>query len=211
MYRFLALALMLPLLVSAQTQNTLTDAEKADGFQLLFDGKSLDGWKVNEAANKVARVEEGKIIAAGPRAHIFYVGDVSGGKFTNFEFRAKVFIHPGSNSGIYFHAKYQNKGWPLAQGYEAQVCSNNYRDPKKTGSVYGYKNLDKSAAPDGEWFDYSIKVQGNKIETIINGKSAATHTDSAAKPRLLGGTFALQCHDPKSIVEYHTIRVKVND
>jgi hypothetical protein len=207
MYRLLALALLLPLFAGAQ--NTLTDDEKAAGFQLLFDGKSFDGWKINEAHNKKARVQDGKIIAAGNRAHIFYVGDVEGGKFTNFEFRAKVFIQPGSNSGIFFHAKYQDKGWPLAQGYEAQICSDKFRDPKKTGSIYNYVNLDKSAAPDGEWFDYTIKVEGSKIQTIVNGKLAAEHSDSAEKPRLLGGTFALQCHDPKSVVEYHTIRVKV--
>lgn len=207
--RYVLILALLPLLALAQAPNTLTDAEKSEGFQLLFDGKTLDGWKVNEGHNTKARVEDGKIIAAGKRAHVFYVGDVSEGKFTNFEFRAKVFIHPGSNSGIYFHAKYQDRGWPLAQGYEAQVCSNNYRDPKKTGSVYGYKNLDKSAAPDGEWFDYTIKVVGDNIQTIINGKLAAEHTDSADKPRLKGGTFALQCHDPKSVVEYHSIRVKL--
>lgn len=192
-------------------KNALTKKEKEEGFKLLFNGKDLKGWKVSENP-KSTKVENGNIICQGKRAHVWYVAD--GGpkdhpKFKNFEFRAKVYIHPNSNSGIYIHNVYTEKGWPLSQGYEAQVCSNGYRDPKKTGSVYNYKNLSKSAAPDEKWFDYTIIVKGRTVQTIINGKLAAEYTEPDDKPtRLKGGTFALQCHDPKSKVEYHTIRVR---
>jgi hypothetical protein len=191
-----------------QKKNTLTAAEKKEGFKLMFDGKSMKGWKLNENP-KSAQVKDGNLVTHGKRAHLYYVGDGKDNQFTNLELRAKVKIHPSSNSGIYVHVKWHDNGWPIAQGYEAQVCSNDYRDPKKTGSIYNFKNLGKSAVPDGEWFDYKVTVKGRTITTTLNGKVAATYTEPKDKPtRLKGGYIALQCHDPKSTVEYHTLRVK---
>ena len=191
-----------------QKKNTLTAEEKKQGFILMFDGKSLKGWKMNENP-KSAHVKGGHIITKGQRGHLYYVGDGKKNQFKNMELRAKVKIHPSSNSGIYINIKWHDKGWPLAQGYEAQVCSNDYRDPKKTGSVYGFLNLGKSAVPDGQWFDYTVKVEGRTVTTMLNGKVAAKYTEPKGKPtRLKGGYIALQCHDPKSTVEYHTVRVR---
>ena len=102
-------------------------------------------------------VKDGSLVSHGqPRGHLFYTGDKQ--PYTNFELRAEVLIHPGSNAGIYFHTKYQESGWPKF-GFEAQVCSNDYHDPKKTGSLYGVVNVDKAPVTDDQWFDYSILVK----------------------------------------------------
>ncbi len=63
----------------------------------------------------------------------------------------------------------------------------------------------------GEWFDYTIVVRGRTMTTYLNGKKAAEWTDAKdpSKRRLKGGLIALQGHDPKSRVEFHTIRVRV--
>jgi hypothetical protein len=207
---FLTLGLIASSLSHAdeQRKNTLSEAEKKDGFVLMFNGESLEGWKMNENPDS-ARVEGGNIITSGKRGHLYYVGDGKDNQFQDLELRAKVKIHPSSNSGIYIQIAWHDEGWPLAQGYEAQVCSNDYKDPKKTGSVYGYLNLDKSDVPDGEWFDYTVIVKGRTVTTMLNGKVAAKYTEPADKEtRLKGGYIALQCHDPKSVVEYHTVRVR---
>ena len=208
----ISLIVWVPVALSAgeAEPNTLTEQEKKDGFVLLFDGKSLDGWKAAENPKSFS-VVDGKIVADGPRAHLFYVGDVCKHNFKNFELRLRVFNHPKANGGVFFHAVYQEKGWPLKQGYEAQV-NNTYKDPKKTGSIYNYNNVMESPVNDDEWWDYTIRVTGRKIATIVNGKVVAEYAEpenDPAKHRLKGGTFALQCHDPKSKVEYHTIRVRV--
>lgn len=188
--------------------NTLTAAEKKAGFVLLFDGKSLKDWKVGDNP-KTFQVADGKIVVNGPRAHAFYAGPVANHTFKSFELRARVLVHPKSNSGIYIHTRYQEKGWP-GQGYECQVCSDQFGDPRKTGSIYRRSDVKKSPVKDGEWFDYHIVVRGRKITTILNGKKAAEYTDPAdpGQRRLKGGTIALQGHDPKSRVEYHTIRIR---
>lgn len=85
---------------------------KADGGWIsLFNGKNLDGWKVGENAHTFS-VDNGAIKVAGPKAHLFYVGDVEDHNFDNFEFKATVMTKPGSNSGIYIHTRYQEASWP---------------------------------------------------------------------------------------------------
>src|SRR5688500_12430349 len=73
-----------------------------DGWIPLFDGNSLNGWKVGANASTF-RVENGAIVANGDVAHLFYDGDVRNHDFMNFEFKTEVMTTPGSNSGIYFH------------------------------------------------------------------------------------------------------------
>ena len=65
------------------------------GFVALFNGKDFTGWKISD--NGKFRVEDGKIVINGPRAHLFTVKE-----FKNFEFRAEVMTTPGSNSGTDF-------------------------------------------------------------------------------------------------------------
>ena len=188
-------------------------AAEGDGWVPLFDGKSLDGWKANENPGTFS-VKDGELIVKGDRSHLFYVGPVNGGKFTNFEFSADVLTKKGANSGIYFHTEFQPKGWP-SKGYEIQV-NNTHTDPKKTAGIYGIKDNFTAPAKDDEWFKIHIKVDGKRIVTKVNDKVISDYTEDAApkregqfKDRLLGsGTFALQGHDPGSEVHFKNIRVK---
>src|SRR5664279_3015748 len=89
------------LLVSATKPST------DDGWISLFDGKTLNGWKVGQNAGTFS-IENGSIVAHGPTAHLFYDGSVKQHNFKNFEFKAQVMTLPGSNSGIYFHTQFQD-------------------------------------------------------------------------------------------------------
>jgi hypothetical protein len=60
---------------------------KEEGFVQLFDGKSFDGWKINERPESWSIVD-GAFVAKGDRSHLFYVGDEK--PFVNFELRADV-------------------------------------------------------------------------------------------------------------------------
>ena len=177
----------------------------------LFDGKSLKGWKVSENPDSI-KVEDGAIVIQGPRAHAFYVGNDK--PFKNFEFRAEVKTEPNSNSGIYFHTKYQDEGWPK-YGFESQVNNTYNKDPKKSGSLYGVKDVTEAPAKDGEWFPYVIRVVDHKVTITVNGKTTVEYTEPAdAKAgkdftrKLDEGTFALQAHDPESKVSFRNIQVK---
>src|SRR5512146_2164944 len=133
----------------------------------LFDGKSLKGWKASEQQNAFS-VAEGQIVAHGGRSHLFYTGTVRNGDFKNFELSADVMTRPGSNSGIYFHTAYQPSGWPRA-GFEVQVNNTFKGDNRKTGSLYGVRNVYKQFADDNEWFNLNIQVRGKNIQVRLNG------------------------------------------
>ena len=187
------------------------DAPKPDkdGFYALFNGKNLDGWKPSE--NKDCfKVKDGCIVAHGKRSHLFYAGPVCRHDFKNFELVAEVKTFPKSNSGIYFHTQYQEKGWP-GKGYECQVNAT-HSDRKKTGGLYGVKDvLDNAPHKDGEWFTYTIKVVGKKITLKVNGKTTAEFTepdDAKGGRKIDRGTIALQGHDPGSTVMYRSVKIR---
>jgi hypothetical protein len=184
-----------------------------DGWVSLFNGTDLTGWKAGANASSFS-VVDGAIQIAGPRAHLFYDGPVKNHMFKNFEFKARVMTKPGANSGIYIHTTYQEDGWPK-EGYEIQV-NNSHTDWKRTGSLYDIMDVKETYVKDNEWYTEYIKVEGKHITIMINDKVVVDYeeTDAAkravnGKGRILGsGTFALQAHDPKSVVLYKDIMVK---
>lgn len=184
-------------------------AQKEEGFVSLFDGKTLEGWKVggNPAAFKV---EDGAIVANGDCAHLFYNGK-EGEKFKDFEVRLDVMTKPNSNGGFFIHTIFQDSGWP-SNGYEVQV-NNTQSDWKKSGGLYNYVD-NKVPFKDNEWMKYVIVVSKGKINVTVNEKEIVKdYTPEEGKSKLQkdGGTFAIQAHDKGSTTMYKNIRVKKLD
>ncbi len=213
---------------------SLAQNNTKDGFIPLFDGKTLDGWTPTEDLPSAFLVENGELICRGGRAHLFYTGPLEDAEFKNFELKLQIKTMAKSNSGVYFHTRYQKTGWPEI-GFEAQVNSE-HSDPRKTGSLYGIVNVwaplevdepflskvdnkgevfmlqPKAPSTDGEWFDYHITVNNNHIVIKVNGMTTVdwTQPDNWAKDRRIGkGTIGLQAHDPTCDVHYKNIEIKV--
>lgn len=175
------------------------------GFSSIFNGKDLSGWKDSGEVGDCFSVNEaGELVVAGGRAHLFYAGDDGAASFGDFELKLKGKTSNGSNSGVYFHTKFQGEGWPDL-GYECQVNSS-HKDPKKTGSLYAVVNcfvppsdsdiptqeipyvmVDHKAgvnrvmkaAPsrDDEWFDYHITVKAGVITIRVNGEITVQYSE----------------------------------
>ena len=194
--------------------NTLSDAEKSAGWQLLFDGKSLDGWRASDAPGTFS-VQDGMIVVHGPRSHLFYTGAVAQHDFRNFELKVDLKTFPKANSGVYFHTQWQEVGWPN-KGYEVQV-NNSHSDPSRTGGLWGIQDYMKVVVPDGQWLTLTTRVEGMHVRTWIDSTLVSDYTQEPvpARPQgleqrlLASGTFALQGHDPQSIVHFRNIRVLV--
>lgn len=217
---------------------TTAAAPLEEGFVSLFDGKTTDGWKATQHPESF-KVEDSQLVVNGEMGHLFYVGGADFEPFVNFELRAEVMTTAGSNSGIYIHTQPQQEGWPRF-GYECQVNST-HGDPIKTGSLYNVVDVlqvptkegepfassvridrdrvmltvAKAPSTDNEWFTYTIRVEGKRIITKVNGVTLVDYTEvDNKKPgqgftRVLDkGTFALQAHDPKSKVFFRQIQVK---
>lgn len=184
----------------------LMASAQEEGFVSLFDGKTLDGWKINQAPESFA-VEDGAIRANGDCSHLFYEGKVNDAKFKNFEIRLDVMTRANSNGGFFIHTVYQAKGWP--SGYEIQV-NNTQKDPQKSGGLY---NTVKNLTPfeDDKWMKYVIIVKDGVVIVTVDGKELVNYKTEAGTSKLLpdGGTFAIQAHDKGSTTFYKNIRVKV--
>ena len=183
-----------------------------DGWITLFDGKSLKGWKASENPDSWT-VVDGAFRGNGKRSHLFYMGNQA--PFTNFEFKVDIKTLPGANSGVYFHTKYQEKGWPGA-GVECQVNSTYPKDPKRSASLYNLKNITEVLTEDNKWWTLQIKVTGGKnVEVRIDGKIVNTYTEPEGQKSGMGkmgsGTFAFQEHDPSGTVFIKNVKVKKLD
>src|ERR1041385_2096153 len=203
------ISLLAFVVVLASSQLSASAAE--EGFKQIFDGKSFTGWKMANENTNTWKIEDGALVTRGARCHLFYVGDEK--PFKDFELKVDVMTEPQSNGGIYFHTKYQETGWPK-QGFECQV-NVSHADWKKTGSLYDVPNVGTTPAKDNEWWTQHIIVKGSKVTVKINNVTVLEYTEPpGAQPgkdftrKLDEGTFALQAHDPKSVVRYKNIRVK---
>ncbi|GEO10264.1 3-keto-disaccharide hydrolase [Segetibacter aerophilus] len=183
------------------------------GWISLFDGKSFDGWKFSEKPGTF-KIENGSIMVAGPRSHLYYDGPVMNHDFKNFEVKAQVMTKAGSNSGFYFHTQFQERGFP-DKGFEVQV-NNSHTDWKRTASLYDIVDVREVYVKDDEWFTLYIKVDGKNVTTKINDKTVVEWTEPAGATAPKGhpgrvissGTFALQGHDPKSVAYFKDIMVR---
>ena len=200
---------ILPLLLMCSLGAVSLLAKDTDdkNWTRMFDGKSFAGWKANEMPEKWTIVD-GAIKTAPGRSHLYYTDR----EFDDFEFACEIKTMPGSNSGVYFHTKWQDEGWP-EHGYESQV-NQTQRDPVKSGSLYNVVKLYSTPAKDEQWYEHRVKVEGQNIRIHINGKLVIDYTEPAGvseKRRLSAGMIALQSHDPKSVVYYRNLRIRPLD
>lgn len=174
LYTALISACLLPLAFAADAGlNTLTEAEKKDGWILLFDGKNPgehfrgykmdkmpDGWVAEDGA--LSRKGKGDIITKE--------------KYESFELRIDWKISEGGNSGIMLKVL-ETDGPPYKTGPEAQIQDNvKGRDPQKAGWMYQlYAAKKDNTKPVGEWNSFVLKCQKTatgtyKCEHWMNGE-----------------------------------------
>jgi hypothetical protein len=177
------LALSCALSASAQEKNgaanTLTAAEKKAGWTLLFDGKTLDGWRAYKKADTAGtrwKVEEGTLTLPGKGEGGGGSGDIiSKDTFEQFELSWDWKVAPGGNSGLkYFILEDRDS----AIGHEYQLIDDaRHADAKigahrQTAAFYDVlpASADKPLKPAGEWNTSRVLVRGQTVEHWLNGK-----------------------------------------
>lgn len=168
-----------------------------DGWERIFNGKNLDGWKANENPESWT-VQDGVLVGRGAKSHLFYMKET----FKNLHFKATIKLNNKGNSGMYFRTAW-GPGFP--KGYEAQV-ENSSGDPKKTGSLYNLSNFYEQIIPDDTWWTQEIIAKGNHIIIKVNDKVITDFVDTANT--FTDGYLAFQQHDPGSVVMYKDVMIK---
>ena len=165
--------------------NTLTAKEVAKGWKLLFDGKTMNGWRgayMDSLPKKGWEVRKGMLIvkeSGGGEAS--FGGDiVTNDEYSNFELTADFKLTDGANSGIkYFVIEAQPKTPGSAKGLEYQILDDAKHPDAKLGingnrtcaSLYDLiPAAKKKMKPIGKWNEAKILVKGKHVEHWLNGK-----------------------------------------
>jgi hypothetical protein len=172
---FVVLAHLSAVAPLAAALNELTAQEKAAGWKLLFDGKSLQGWrnfKKSEPPQKGWVVEEGilKHLAKGGGGDIMTEGD-----FEDFEVQWEWRVAAGANSGLKYFIT-EKRGSPI--GHEYQLIDDTRHPDAKlaegkrvTAAFYDVlKPGERELKAVGEWNHSGVRVQGRHVEHWLNGR-----------------------------------------
>jgi len=196
--------------------NTLTAQEQKDGWELLFDGNSMDKWDVTPALAKVWSVVNGTIKCDSSAAGGTLLTKED---FADFVVRAEFRANPDINSGIMLRnprprpvtAGEKKSGG--GQGYEVQIRD---KDPGhySGGSFLTASLVSVQKAPEtakikpGEWNTFEITAQGDHFVIVYNGQQVVDAHDS----KLKNGAIGLQLAHPEDArgadIEFRSIKVK---
>jgi hypothetical protein len=219
---FLALA---PACAAPPGMNTLTQAERAAGWRLLFDGRTTDGWRGYHMDSMPSgwSVVDGALTRVGESSDI-----ITRDQFDNFELSLEWNVEPGGNSGILYRVT-EEYDYSYKSGPEMQVLDDGGHPDGESrltaaGSDYGlYPSPAGVVKPAGEWNQVRILVNGNHVEHWLNGVKVVEYelggADWAARVKASKfaewpnyglaktGHVALQEHGHR--VAYRNIKIRV--
>ena len=171
--------------------NTLTAAEKKAGWQMLFDGKTSQGWRSVSKETFPAqgwKIDNGELIVLKPADKSKGGGDIiTTNQFSDFELMLEAKLTPGANSGI----KYFVDG---SLGLEYQILDDERHPDAKMGkngnrtigSLYDLiPAQNKKASPIGEWNQVRIVSKGQHVEHWLNGSKIVEYERGSPEYRKL--------------------------
>ncbi len=175
--------LTLPLAMARAADNALTAEEKAAGWKLLFDGKSLAGWRAYGKPQDTAAIGPGWKVEAGVLKKVAGVkgGDIiTESTFEDFELSWEWRLAKGANNGVKYLVTEQR---PQAPGPEYQMIDDldpqwaNLAPKSRTASLYDVlpPANDKPVKPAGEWNQSRILLRGNLVEHWLNGQKVLSY------------------------------------
>jgi len=212
----------------AQTYDKLTTKEKKEGYVLLFDGKTTDGWHRYNDTNAGAWKVVNGALQLDTANHTDRGDLITNGEYENFELKLQWRIARGGNSGIIFpvHEDKQYSATYLT-GMEMQVlddkeAEDNKKENHLAGSLYDMIAPMHHAKPAGKWNSVTIRKENGHITFWLNGEKvvevqmgSAEWKELIAKSKFRNwkgfaaypkGHIALQDHG--AVVAYRDIRIK---
>lgn len=222
---------------AAAGSNTLTEEEKAAGWELLFDGSTLNGWKRynHDTLGPLWSVQDGMIVCNGEGLGEG-TADIGGSLITtrpfgNFELVADWKVSPGGNSGILYHVVEDKKyKYDYETGPEYQVMDDGgWKDPlndaQKAGSNYDLfaASATKKLNPPGEWNTAKLIYNNGHVEHWLNGEKVVEFEEGSPEytanyknskwvdypdwNKFKSGAISLQDHGAP--VYYRNIKIRV--
>jgi hypothetical protein len=173
----LATLLLAPLWAAEEDRapNTLTEREQREGWKLLFDGKTTEGWRAyrGDSIPDVWKVSDGTLGCSSKNGT--HGGDIiTAERYGSFELAFEWKVSPGANSGVMYRVT-SSEAEPWMSGPEYQILDNEKhadgRNPKTSAaSCYAlFAPSEDRTKPVGQWNHGRIVVKGNHVEHWLNG------------------------------------------
>ncbi len=196
-------------------EQAATTEKIEDGFESLFDGKSFEGWEGNQ---KIFRIEQGAIIGGTMKEKIPHNEFLSTKReYGDFELRLQAKLAgEGANAGVQFRTKripdhHEVIGYQCDMGHmEGRSIWGSLYDEsrRKKFLAHGDKAEVEKAFKPGEWNDFVIRCEGDRVQLWLNGVKTVDYreTDDTV---VRTGVIAVQIHGgPPSEASYRKIRIK---
>jgi len=172
----------------------------------LFNGKDLSGWRIHGTEKWFVSNQE-LICESGPDKQYGYLS--TEGEYKDFDLELEFFQESNGNSGVFFHSQVEGT---KVSGWQAEVAPLN----QHTGGIYesygrGWliqpaRELEKNLK-EKEWNKMRVHVQGNVVETWLNGQRMIRLEDE--KIGSITGRIALQIHDGGGVrVRWRNLHLK---
>lgn len=176
--------------------NTLTPEETAQGWKLLFDGKSLKGWE-SHGEPEAWSVKDGALACRGTM--ISWLGSVDA--FSDFTLKLEFRGAANVNSGVFLRSN--KEGQPHLTGYELQIWD---FQPAgyNTGSFVGTAKASPVKILADRWNRYEVTADGDRFVVVLNGQTVLDIRDKKSA----AGVFGLQCQKDLPI-DFRNFKVKV--
>jgi len=186
----------------------LTAQEKAEGWQPLFDGRSLEGWTTLRPDWGAWHVQDGAIMCDGSKGGPWLR---TRRRFESFVLRLEYRISPKGNSGVFVRAPLDGRSSRF--GFEIQIMGRHFDkldDHNPTGAIYAaVPPREDPFDPAIEWNQMEVTCRGPHLTVRVNGRliqDVDVSTVPVLKDRLRVGFVGLQDHGCK--VWFRKIRIK---
>lgn len=188
--------------------NTLTSKEKADGWQLLYNGKNLDGWTVY--GNDKWYIEDTDLVCESGEDCSLYGYCATNEYYDDFDLTLEFKQEANGNSGVFFRSNIELPA--IVSGWQVEVAPKGH-DTAGIYESYGRGWLvqipeeQEEILREGEWNTMRVLAIGPRIRTWLNGEPMVDIEDE-----IVGkghGHIALQIHDGGGIkVRWRNLKIK---
>jgi hypothetical protein len=190
--------------MSIKNKSSAASSDNDSNFTSIFDGKTLDGWKMAGEGRFVIVESDAALKSEGGMGLLWYSENI----YKNFILKLEWKVSDeDDNSGVFvrFPNPDDNPNIAVREGYEIQIDDRGGNPIHQTGAIYDFAAPSKVVSkPPGQWNIMEIQVINYSNTVIINGQKVTEFTGS----RLTEGYIGLQAHDDKSKVSFRNIMIK---
>ncbi|MFB7368663.1 ThuA domain-containing protein [Streptomyces sp. NPDC056222] len=183
------------------------DCRPQTGYRDLFNGETREGWK--QAGPGSFDVADGELRSVGGMGMLWYQAK----EFSSYSLKLDWKTAGDDNSGIFVGFPASDDPWSAVnKGYEIQIDATDAAD-RTTGAVYGFKSADLKARdavlrPPGQWNNYEIRVQGERLQVFLNGVKINDFTNTDPARSLKDGHIGIQNHGADDQVSFRNIQLR---